>query len=272
MPETPSDPSVAIPSIPLHSLETMCPFCSSLTPHRVLHLRPHAPLGRPGASSGGPILGVARCLTCRTTHPFTAEIPREVQIPVILSEGATSALHRVHLPREHPIRVGDSIRVASREVRIQRVEWQAGTPRTADRAHQVRTLWTVPDDYVILRMALAEGARTLPLRARVRADFRLVPGDLMNVEGRAYRVQGYRVGARTYDRPGPGHTAQEISRVYLRSAERPPAGSSDWRSVRPTPRSRDRLFSTSSRSRSSPGRRSHFREAPERENEEGGAH
>lgn len=256
---------------PLSVVELSCPLCGETGMHRVLHVRPfRAPRDKPGG--GVPSLeGVARCPSCRGTHPFRVTSTPQVRVRGVLSEGSRSHPFWVERPLGTRFELGESLKVDGRPLRIVRLELNTGASAELAKAESIRALWTIPDDRIWVRLSWPRGAKTLALRHEVDANAHLAVDDLIHVEGKRLVIVGLRVGMKTYDRPGSGAAARDVTRVYVRRAETPPVGRRDWMRSRETPRSRASSFSSSSRSRSSPGLRVQRMRDPARENDDGGA-
>jgi len=233
------------PRATVHAAQIFCESCGRETPHRILRLLP---------GSGPHVQGTARCRECRLTHPFTTPAPpAPADVEAIVSDGPLSRTVRVALPPGTELRVGDVVPTADGPITVRRIETEGprrGGPVAADR---VRTLWAVRGAGRSLPVSIIEGRRTRSIRMPAPPDRAIEIGDQLVVEGVTLEVVGLRARGHTWRRPGDRFAADEIARVYTRRYANPPAGRSDWRTLRETPRSAASSTSRSGRVRSSSG-------------------
>ncbi len=231
----------------LASASIYCERCGTETPHRVFRLRP---VGR-GPTRG--VEGVARCRTCRWTHPFEQRPEPRVEVAAIVSRRSNSTRHRVFVPPDAVIELGGNLEVGRESLIVRRIERRDGHTVGRGRAETVATVWgTLASDRAV-PVSLVEGARTVPAEVELEPNRGLSVGDRLRVAGLSVEVVALRARGHTWRRSGDRFAATEIERVYARRTEIPPAGRSDWRSGRGTPRSRTSVSSVRPRSRSSPG-------------------
>lgn len=230
----------------MHSAELECLVCGERTHHRILRVDASS---RPDRLSG-----IARCTTCRVTHPFEERTrPTGIPVHVIVSHGPESRAEERTMPAEQVLAVGDPIPGISEDRRIRRIEGRDGRARSSARAAEVGALWVAAPPEPRLLISVLDGGRTFGRSIPVAAERRLAVGEVIEVERQGLRVVALRARGRTWSRVGDRFAAAEIERAYARRTAIPPAGSRGWSSSRPTPSSRARLRSAPSRSRSSPG-------------------
>jgi uncharacterized Zn finger protein len=249
----------------LHAAELACETCGIPTRHRILRI------GRERRTANGRIVeGTARCSQCRWTHPFELELPDELSLPAVLSEGTRSTPLRVWVPANRRLVVGSRLPDQERPLRIVRMDARSGA-RTSDAvAHDVATLWLTPDGPRPIPVSLVLGAKTAVTRAEVPPDEFLEVGETVHVAGGTLRVVGLRARNRTWTHVGDRFPARDVARIYTRRMESPPAGNSRWSRSRERPSSRTTSTSWSDRSRSSPGARTR-RRRPRARRDDGGA-
>jgi len=270
-PEPPADPepsprrSRASSFGGLHSAELTCETCGAPTRHRVLRI------ARERRTADGRIIeGTARCAQCRWTHPFRLELPEELVVPAVVSEGARSTSLRIRIPANQRLLVGSRVPDQDRPLRILRMDSRSGV-RTSDAvARDVATLWLTPDGPRAIPVSLVLGAKTAVTRAEIPPDQFIEVGENVEVAGGSLRVVGLRARNRTWSHPGDRFPAREVVRIYTRRMESPPAGRSRWSRSRERPSSRTISTSRSERSRSSPGVRTR-RSRPRARSASGGA-
>jgi len=249
----------------LHSAELLCETCGMPTRHRILRIarERRTPEGRV-------IEGTARCSQCRWTHPFRLELPDELVVPAVISEGARSTPFRVRLSANQRLLVGSRVPDQERALRIVRMDSRSGTRTTDTIARDVATLWLTPDEPRPIPVSLVLGAKTAVTRADIPPDQFIEVGETVEVAGGTLRVVGLRARNRTWTHAGDRFPAREVARIYTRRMESPPAGRSRWTRSREIPSSRTISTSRSERSRSSPGVRTR-RSRPRARSASGGA-
>lgn len=225
----------------LSLIEIMCPTCGKVERHRVVHVR-SGPTGKSASSSKSlassrRVEGVARCLHCRTSHSFVLEPRPRARLSVIVSEGPLSDRHTISIPRSRTLTVGDPLTVAGRPVEIRRLEGPQDRSLPRGRPEDIVTVWTVPTDQAHVRISLLRGARVTPLHLLLPPEQELRVGQRLSLGEEEVMIVGLRGRGRTWHDPGATLRASETQRAYVRRAETPPGGSSDWTRSRVMPRS-----------------------------------
>ena len=233
------------PAAAVHAAEIFCDACGRTTPHRILRVDPR--------SSPGGVRGIARCRTCRWTHPFSSAPEPEVSVARIFSDGPVSEAGRVTLPANAELEVGSTVPATVPPVRVLRIDRKVGGPARSARADEIATLWVAPDRGAMVPVSIVEGRRTRSARLTMTPDRLLGVSGTIEVEGIPLVIVGLRARGRTWKEPGDEFHAREVDRVYARRQLIPPAGSSDWSRSRERPIVRESSTSRPARSRSSPG-------------------
>lgn len=225
-----------------------CESCGEETPHRILRLDPR----RRGV--GPPVSGIARCQSCRLTHPFVSIPHRPLLVETVVSDGARSERRTTELEPGATLRIGDTVSSAGTPLRITRLEAKAGVRVRGELpARDLLRIWGSRQVEPMVRVALVEGRRSRTIKVPVSGLPRLEVGATFRLGEASLVVSALRARGRTWRRPGDGFPAEEVSVLYARRIDRPPAGRSRWSTERETPSSRTSSSSRSPRSRSSPG-------------------
>jgi uncharacterized Zn finger protein len=241
-----------------------CEMCDRPTPHRILRMDP---VRRTGSDR---VQGTARCRVCQWTHRFESRQPRRVEVARIVSQGGTSVRSRVEVPAGVHVQVGSGIPGSEEPFRVVRVDTKEGHRVHSARTDDVATLWVVRDVGAVIPVSIVEGRFTRTARIVVPREVEFEVGDRSTVDGTPLRIVALRARGRTWRQPGDRFRALEISRLYGRRTDMPPAGRSDWSRGRAIPSSRTSSASRSERSRSAPGV-SRTRMLPRRRSASGGA-
>ena len=248
----------------VHIAEIRCDTCGRVTIHRIVCWDPRH------RNASNHFEGLAKCRVCSWTHPFQVRPPTETTIDLIVSRGAVSERTAVRAPASQELRVGSAFPGVDLPLTVRKLEAVDGGPVPCAPASTIRTVWAVPATEHRLRVSILEGARTRPVESIVDPATIVTVGEDFPLDEGTIRVIALRAQGRTWKLSGDRFPARVIQRVYGRRIERPPAGSSDWRSEREMLRSRASSTSRSARSRSSPGvRRS--RTSPRRRSASAGA-
>lgn len=241
-----------------------CDVCGQETTHRIL--RVNRPGGDPASGWGG----VARCQVCRWTHPFEVSPAARVELVQILSEGPRSERTRLSLPRGRRLQVGSGLPESEEPVTIRRIEDRSGASVSRALTDSVATVWVTRDRGTVVPVSVVEGSLTRGLRVTLPPETVLAVGGEIQVDRGSVRIVALRARGRNWRRSGDRFRALEVSRVYARRTEIPPAGRRAWSRVRGTTSSRASSTSRSARSRSGPGV-SRNRAVPRRRTASGGA-
>lgn len=231
----------------VHAARLRCDNCGRITVHRIVRwdLR--------GQSPGRHWSGVARCRECGWTHPFEVSPKHEHELNLIVSRGDRSERRKLRLPARARLVAGQPVPGQDPPLEIRKITGLGGDSVEEAIASDVDSLWVVSPLEHRLPVSVVEGGRTRSFRWVVHPDSVVVVGEpFVADEGRLW-VVALRARGRTWRRPGDRFPAREVQRLYGRRTVRPPAGRSDWSSVRETPSSRPSSTSRSARRRSSPG-------------------
>jgi uncharacterized Zn finger protein len=228
----------------VHAATLYCEVCGEETPHRIVHL---------DRATGRAVSGVARCRTCRTTHPFSQAAAERASVFVIRSEGRSSVRSLEQIAANARLEVGERLPGVEPALLIHKLDRDDGrSVRSAD-ARRVRTAWVTADDVAVLKVSMVVGRRTASSQLVVPPEAVLHVGDPVTIEGREWYVVALRANGRTWRHPEDAFPARSVQRVYTRRYASPPEGSSGWSRSREMPMSRASSTSRSARSRSGPG-------------------
>ena len=243
-----TDPEGSAAGGTLGSAALYCENCRKETLHRLLHvergLGPHAPKA---------VGGIARCRECRWTHPFVSARPSVASFDLVVSAGPTSERRQVELSPSALLVRGEPVPGLDGRFTVSKIEGKAGRTVAQALVRDVRTVWAVDDRARVVRVAVLEGAFSRTERLPVTDGLRLTVGQTVRLPSGPVTIVGLRAQERTWREPGDTFPAGEVKVVYGRRTVTPPAGRSDWRRERGTPRARASSVSVDGRSRSSPG-------------------
>jgi uncharacterized Zn finger protein len=174
-------------------------------------------------------------------------------VRAVVSSGDRSNLVSLRLSGAQRLLVGSRVPGQDPPLKIIRMDLRNGARASDALVREVATLWLTPDGPRPIPVSLIMGAKTAVTRAEIPPDQYVEVGETVQVAGGTLRVVGLRARNRTWSHVGDRFPAREVTRIYTRRMESPPAGSSRWSKSRESPSSRTISTSRSDRSRSSPG-------------------
>ncbi|HEV2448803.1 MAG TPA: HVO_0476 family zinc finger protein [Thermoplasmata archaeon] len=228
-----------------------CDFCGRDTDHRILRLN--------ARRRAGDLEGVARCAVCRSTHPFLQPSPRLRDVAGVLSEGGRSRTVRWSLSEGAELVVDAPLPGPDPTLRVRRIDLRDGRRPHRATAGEVATIWVSRESPTLLRLALVEGRRTIPLEVDLTDGSLVGVGNLLSVNGRSLRVHALRAHGQTWEEGGREFRPVEIDRAYVhvelpRGPERArrrrdPQDRTTWDRARPPMRPGPRTIRRAPRSR-----------------------
>jgi uncharacterized Zn finger protein len=194
----------------VRSARLPCEVCRAETPHRILRV------DRPRGAGSRRASGIARCQTCRWTHPFEVALVGTVDIARIVSEGARSERTRIPLPRGRRLQVGSGLPGSDRALRIQRIDTRDGRNVRAASTDDIATVWAVRDVGAVVPVSIVEGRRTRSARLVVPRGTRYAVGDRVTVARARLDIVALRARGKTWRQPGDTFAAEDVQRMYGR--------------------------------------------------------
>ncbi len=239
-PEEPGRPTA--PGV--HAATIYCEVCGEDTPHRIVHLDP---------AQRRVVSGLARCRTCRTTHPFRTAAPAMHELFEIVSDGAASTRLLVRLPGHETITLGERMPGRDAPAVVHKIDRLDGRSVRTATARDVRTVWVTPDVGAVVKVSMVDGRRTTAARLTLPPDTILAVGGPVTVDGRTWHIAALRAKGKTWRHLEDSFEARYVERLYARRYAIPPEGSNDWSRSRERPVAFASSTSRSARSRSGPG-------------------
>lgn len=147
-----------------------CPTCGEVQAHDLLRM----------AASGWTV----SCLVCQNVRTLPAPAQeRYTAVPAILSDGATARTVELAVPLDGAVRVDDEFDYEGSRVRITSVETRAGTRPTKAPGRDVKVLYAVKFDTVLLRYTVNQGDVTRSFREPVPPEEEVHVGTVREVQG-----------------------------------------------------------------------------------------
>jgi uncharacterized Zn finger protein len=147
-----------------------CATCGDVEEHTVLR----------AAASGWTV----ECVECRTKQTVPAPPkPRTIQVPLVLSEGATARTTQLEVPLDLPVAVDEEAEVEGHRVRITAVERRDGSRPKGAPGRDIKTVYGVVYDTVRLRYTVNEGDITRSFQEEAPPEEEIHIGVVREVQG-----------------------------------------------------------------------------------------
>ena len=150
-----------------------CPKCDDDTVHEVLK-------GRMGKAS---LEATLRCTECGRTFTTTIVLPREITVPVIISDGPVSEKVSTVLEDDDFIRVGDEFFLEDgRRLRVCSIEQDGDRRVKKSTADKVKTLWCQQFDNLSIKVTINNDRVSYPRRLEAEPDDTFEIGSRLELE------------------------------------------------------------------------------------------
>ncbi len=179
-----------------------CETCGDITLHEVVH----------GKVSGTKLHLQVRCRDCGTKSQHVREEVSVTDVPVVVSEGDTSHRTTVEIETDDVILVGDELLVDGIPVQVRGIE--IGTDKRVDSSpvRDIRTLWTVRFDKVVVKFSINMGHRTKAGSQVASPDEEFTVGEMVQVKGVTAVIHRIKTWDRTLQHGSA--EARDIRRIY----------------------------------------------------------
>ncbi len=182
-----------------------CPECDDITEHDILKARK----GR------GNISGTFRCRDCGRVFSDTIRIPREMEVPVLFSDGTVTETTSTTLEDNEILAVGDEFELDDgRRVAITLIESADDIRRRKELAANIRRLWVKQFGVLSVKVSVNDNRRTFSVRIDADPDDVFTVGMVLTFHNFDAVVTAIKTRARLVRRGDA--EAREIRRVYAR--------------------------------------------------------
>jgi uncharacterized Zn finger protein len=125
-----------------------------------------------------------RCTKCKRVR--TVPAPRQerfVPVPVVVSQGAASASHTLHVPLDGPVAIDDEYDLEGHRLRITALERPDGTRPSSAPGRDIKVLYAVVFDTVRLHYTLNMGETTRSFQEDLPPEEEIHIGSVREVQG-----------------------------------------------------------------------------------------
>ena len=180
-----------------------CPDCDDTTVHEVLK-------GRMGKNSMDATIKCEDCGLIRTT---SINFPKEIEVKMIISDGAESISTTLKLEDDDLLKVGDEFNTDDGNlVRISGLELAQSKRVKSARATEIKTIWAIEFDVIDVKVSINDDRKTYSRTVPSSPDDEFVIGSIISFEDMDCLVHSIKVPGKMIRRGSA--EARNITRVY----------------------------------------------------------
>jgi len=190
------------------NIETICPKCEEETMHMVVR-------GKLGKGKGGTVVfdATVKCSVCNEVHHVCIRQKKNVEVPIIISEGEKSQRVKLELPGDEEIIIDDEIELDDILVKVTSIEID-GRRVSKGKAVDIQTVWTKRFDEIPIKVNLYEGRLTQPEIITSSPDATFTIGDVIKIKDKPAVIETIKTPSMIV-RYGSVQ-ARDIQRIYAR--------------------------------------------------------
>jgi uncharacterized Zn finger protein len=197
-----------MPAQPPSAISARCPECGKEGIHTVLH----GTMGSRGAALT--IDATVKCESCGHTHHALVKEAKDVDIPIIMSQGGKSVKSRLRLPGGEVVRIDDPLIVDGIDTRVTGIESKDGKRVEAAMFNEVKTLWTKRFDMVEVGFAINLDKKTITKSLTVEPTVEFSVGQEFVFGRLRVTIHGIKIKERMLKRGSA--EAGDITRVFAK--------------------------------------------------------
>jgi uncharacterized Zn finger protein len=180
-----------------------CPDCDDVTTHDVLK-------GRMGKSS---MDATIRCQDCDLIRTTTVQFPKQIEVKIVISDGARSESKTMTVEDDDLLKVGDEFHMDDgHQVKITGLELKQGRRADKARATEITTIWAIQFDILDVKISINDDRKTYSKSVRSVPDDEFVIGDILSFNDMDCLIHSIKVHGRMVRRGSV--EARDIVRVY----------------------------------------------------------
>lgn len=182
-----------------------CPECDDFTEHTILKAR----MGNDN------ITGTFQCRACERVFSESIKIPRQIDIPVLFSDGMVTEKTQTQLEENEIISIDDEFYLDDgRRVCVTFIDTEDGSRKKREIASKIKKLWVKQFDIISVKISVNDNHRTLPFRIDAEPDDEFTVGMILSFENYDAVVHAIKTKTRLVRRGDA--EAREIRRVYAK--------------------------------------------------------
>jgi len=180
-----------------------CPDCDDITTHDVLK-------GRMGKNS---LDATIKCQDCGKIRTTTIQFPKEIEVKVIISDGAESVSTSMMLEDDDLLKVGDEFHTDEGNlVKISAIELPQGKRVKTARATEITTVWAMNFETIDVKVSINDDRKTYSKSVPSSPDDEFTIGTILSFDDMDCMIHSIKIQGRMLRRGSA--EARNITRVY----------------------------------------------------------
>jgi uncharacterized Zn finger protein len=180
-----------------------CPDCDDITTHDVLK-------GRMGKNS---LDATIKCQDCGLIRTTTIQFPKEIEVKVVISDGAESVSTSMVLEDDDLLKVGDEFHTDEGNlVKISAIELPQGKRVKTARATEITTVWAINFETIDVKVSINDDRKTYSKSVPSSPDDEFTIGTILSFDDMDCMVHSIKIQGRMLRRGSA--EARNITRVY----------------------------------------------------------
>ena len=180
-----------------------CPDCDDITTHDVLK-------GRMGKNS---LDATIKCQDCGLIRTTTIQFPKEIEVKVVISDGAESVSTSMVLEDDDLLKVGDEFHTDEGNlVKISAIELPQGKRVKTARATEITTVWAINFETIDVKVSINDDRKTYSKSVPSSPDDEFTVGTILSFDDMDCMVHSIKIQGRMLRRGSA--EARNITRVY----------------------------------------------------------
>ncbi|MCL2890576.1 MAG: hypothetical protein FWF40_01640 [Methanomassiliicoccaceae archaeon] len=180
-----------------------CPDCDDVTTHDVLK-------GRMGRNS---LDATIKCQDCGLIRTTTIQFPKEIDVKVIISDGAESSSTIMTLEDDDLLKVGDEFHTDDGLlVKISAIELPQGKRVKTARATEITTVWAIYFETIDVKVSINDDRKTYSKSVPSSPDDEFTIGTILSFDDMDCMIHSIKIQGRMLRRGSA--EARNITRIY----------------------------------------------------------
>ncbi len=192
----------------ISSLLYTCPACKEERLHRVLK-------AKIGKKNGVTIDATILCPCCNLIHHAFIKEKKALQIPVVLSDGASSKRVRIEFEADDVVSLEEPLIVEGVEAVIRGIELKDRRRVKSSKGEKIATIWTKKEsERLRINVSINRKGRTVSAGINALPDEEFFVGDVLDIRGKRVAISAIKKKKGIIKRGNA--QADEIVRIYGR--------------------------------------------------------
>ena len=180
-----------------------CPDCDDITLHDVLK-------GKMGKNS---LDATIKCQDCGLVRTTTIRFPKQVEVNLVISDGAYSLTTKLALEDDDLLKIGDEFHTDDGGlVKISALEQSRGRRVKTARATEISTVWAIKFDVIDVKVSINDDRRTYSKSVPSSPDDEFTIGNILSFDDMDCLIHSIKVKDRMMRRGTV--EARDIVRIY----------------------------------------------------------